>query len=121
MRQILNNQELNIKYKALGVDVDALESELQIYRHYRDLAEKNIKKKRGFLRNFFKEFFMIFPFSPLTIDSPRWNDKEIDEEYERLMDLEGNERLHKLRPDIYNKPEKYQQELQSEGGKNGSK
>jgi len=91
-----------------------LDKEFEIILFYQILAEKNIRKKRGFIISFFKELpqmllpLMLFPLFPtLSIKSERWNsrnrwnDREVEVEYERLMKKEGRNKLKELRPDLY--------------------
>jgi hypothetical protein len=88
--------ELRLRAISEGVDVKKLDEEFKIVGYYTDLAEKNLRKKRGWLKNFIIVFAENFPIPRLG-----YVNKEEEEEYERLMKLEGNEKLHKLRPDIY--------------------
>lgn len=82
------------------IDNGILDKEYYIISKYEYIAENNIKKKRGIIRSFLKNF-TLFIFPPMSIDSPRWDDKEVELEYERLMAEKGNAELHKLRPDLY--------------------
>ena len=79
---------------------EELNKELEIIYHYRDLAEKNVIKKRGRILYFFIRL-PSFLFPPISIDSKRWFDLELEKEYNRLMDEEGRAKLRALRPDIY--------------------
>lgn len=77
-----------------------LDTEYSIISKYYDIAEKNVNKRRNIIKRILRTLSLaIFP--PMTIDSKRWDDQEFEIEFERLMKLEGNKVLHKLRPDIY--------------------
>ena len=64
-----------------------LDQEYEEISHYMDMAERNVKN-----RNKLKWFISRIPlylFPPLTINSKRWDNEEVELEYKRLMKEQG--------------------------------